>query len=228
MLRRRNLMFSVGLENYVQDSLNLWLDGIWNAGEGVHSDTLTSWVDLSGNCQPTPLGTGNTVEENCISSDGTPYGRVTVPDLDPINLNTFTLEVLFQRNGNETKNQVIIGRNYRKSYYINVYQGNLTCWFRNKGNVIYNETGTDKYLVQLTHTGSGFNAWLNGEKRAISNKASTLLTDTEKLDLFGYRGNNTQFDGSIFAVRLHSRILTDVELAQNYEVDKQRFGLAAQ
>lgn len=226
MLRRRNLMFSVGLENYVKDSLNLWLDGIWNAGKGVHSDTLTSWVDLSGNCQPTPLGTGNTAEENCISSDGTPYGRVTVPDLDPINLNTFTLEVLFQRNGHETVNQVIIGRNYTKSYYINIAKGELSCWTGGKSTIIYRKTGADKYLVQLTHTGSSLNAWLNGE-RAISNKANTLLTDPVQLNLFGYRGNNTTFDGSIFAVRLHRRILTDVELAQNYEVDKQRFGLAA-
>ena len=86
------------IDKYVHDSANLFLDGIWNAGEGVHSDTLTSWVDLSGNCQPTPLGTGNTVGENCITSDGTDNGRMIVPDLDPINLDTFTLEVLFKRN----------------------------------------------------------------------------------------------------------------------------------
>ena len=214
------------IDNYVHDCANLFLDGIWNIAKGVHSDTLTSWVDLSGNCQPTPLGTGSTVGENCITSDGTDNGRMTVPDLDPINLDTFTLEVLFKRNGNADTNQVIIGRAYTKSYYINTYSNNLTVWLggkQNNLNTVINET--DKFLVQITHTGSSFDIWLDGEK-VISDKSNTLITDTSKLNLFGYSGNNTKFMGSIFAMRLHNRVLTDAELMQNYEIDKARFELA--
>ena len=213
-----------GIDDYVHDSANLFLDGIWNAGEGVHSDTLTSWVDLSGNCQPTPLGTGNTVGENCITSDGTDNGRMIVPDLDPINLDTFTLEVLFKRNGNVDANQVIMGRLYTKSYYINTWSNSLAVWLGGKQNRLGAINGTDKFLIQITHTGSSFSIWLDGEK-VISNISNTILPDTSKLNLFGYSGNNTTFMGSIFAVRLHNRVLTDAEIAQNYEVDKQRFGL---
>ena len=213
-----------GFDNYIHDAANLFLDGIWNSAEGVHSDTLTSWVDLSGNCQPTPLMTGNSIEENCITSDGTDNGRMTVPDLDPINLGTFTLEVLFKRNGNTNANQVIMGRNNTKSYYLNTARNNLTVWLGDNENTFGVINGTDKFLVQLTYTGSSFSVWLDGEK-VISDKSNTILTDTSKLNLFGYSGNNTTFMGSIFALRLHNRVLTDVELAQNYEIDKARFGL---
>lgn len=214
------------LDDYVHDSANLILDGIWNSAEGVHSDTLAEgWVDLSGNCQPTPLGTGNTVGENCITSDGTGNGRMTVPDLDPINLDTFTLEVLFKINGNVDANQVIIGRLYTKSYYINTWSNNLAVWLGGKQNRLDGIiNGTDKFLVQITHTGSSFSVWLDGVK-VISNISNTILTDTSKLNLFGHSGNNTTFMGSIFAIRLHNRVLTDAEIAQNYEVDKERFGL---
>ena len=212
------------IDDYVHDAANLFLDGIWNAGEGVHSDILTSWVDISGNCQPTPLGTGNTVGENCITSDGTGNGRMTVPDVDPINLGTFTLEVLFKMNGNVDVNQAIIGRVYTKSYYINTWNNNLSVWLGGKPNRLGAINVTDKFLIQITHTGSSFSLWLNGEK-VISNRTNTILTDTSKLNLFGYSGNGTAFMGSIFALRLHNRVLTDAEIAQNYEVDKQRFGL---
>ena len=212
-----------GIDNYVQDSLNLWLDGICNNGKELHSGTLTSWVDLSGNCQPTPLGTGSTVGENCIASNGTDNGRMIVPDLDPINLGTFTLEVLFKINGNVNTNQSIIGRTYAKSYYINTWNSNLAIWLGGKQNrldVVINET--DKFLVQVTHTGSSFSIWLDG-KKVISDKSNTILSDTSKLNLFGYVGNNTKFMGSIFAIRLHKRALTDEEIAQNYEIDQSRF-----
>lgn len=213
------------IDNYVHDSADLILDGIWNSGKGVHSDTLTSWVDLSGNCQPTPLGTGNTVEENCITSDGTDNGRMTVPDLDPINLDTFTLEFLFKINGNTDDNQAIIGRNYTKSYYINTWENNLAVWLGGKQNRLDGIiNGTDKFLVQITHTGSSFSVWLDGVK-VISNISNTILTDTSKLNLFGHSANKTTFMGSIFAMRLHNRVLTDAELAQNYEVDKARFDI---
>ena len=214
------------VNNYVNDSINLWLDGVWNGGAWSHSDNLTSWVDLSGNCQPTPLGSGNTVSFNCITSNGSEAGRMTVPDLDPINLNTFTLELLCRKNGSNDINQVIIGRNYTKSYYINTWSDHLTSWLGNKTKNILSSgfTQGNKYLLQLTHTGSKWSAWVNGQK-VISDVSNTLLSDTAKLCLFGYAGNKTKFDGSIFAVRLHRRVLSEDELMKNYKIDKVRFGV---
>ena len=43
--------------------------------------------------------------------------------------------------------------------------------------------------------------------------------------LFGREDNQSHLEGSIMAVRIHNRILTDEELAKNYEIDKKRFDL---
>lgn len=214
------------IDSYVHDSANLFLDGIWNAGTGAHSDTLTAWVDLSGRCQPTPIGAGNTVEENCVKSNGTNDGRMTVPDVAPVELPQLTLELVFRKDTDNINNQVIAGRDYTKSYYVNTSKGSLSCWVGKSSNTIGNIIlETDEiYSFQLTHTGSTLNLFLNGQK-LINGKASTILADTAKLNLFGYVGNNTTFEGSLFAVRIHNRALTDEEVKRNYEIDKQRFGI---
>lgn len=211
------------IDDYVHDAANLFLDGIWNAGEGVHNDTLTSWVDLSGNCQPTPLNTGNTVGTNCITGDGTLYGRMTVPDVDPINLTTFTLELVFKHNS--TKGGVILDRNYVNSYYVNSSNNNTrhSVFIGKRENVISDIT--EQYRsIQVTCDGTSAEIWLNGVKK-IPNGLANAQSTTDNLVLFCRRSDGNGFDGSIYAVRIHNRILTDGELAQNYELDKARFGL---
>lgn len=214
------------IDSYVHDSANLILDGIWNAGVGEHSDTLTAWVDLSGNCQPTPLGAGNTVGENCVKSNGTNDGRMTVPDVAPVELPQFTLELVFCKDTNNMKNQAIAGRDYTKSYYVNTSNGALSCWVGKSSNTLNGVAlETERiYSLQLAHTGSALSVFFNGEKM-IESKSSTILADTAKLNLFGYAGNSTTFEGSLFAVRIHSRALTDAEIQKNYRIDKRRFGL---
>ena len=214
------------IDNYVQDSLNLWLDGICNNGKELHSDTLTSWVDISGNCQPTPLGTGNTVGTNCITSDGTDNGRMTVPDVDPIDLTRFTLELIYQKEGVNSENQVIMGRNHLTSYYVNTAGKSLITWIGAKNSYIgggLDETAI--HTLQLTCTGTTATAWVDGVKTVENFEANAQSTNSV-LRLFGGAATNVYFKGSILAVRLHNRILNDAELAQNYEIDKQRFGLA--
>ena len=144
----------------------------------------------------------------------------------PVELPQLTIELVFRKDTDNINNQVIAGRDYTKSYYVNTSKGSLSCWVGKSSNTIGNimlETG-GIYSFQLTHTGAALNLFFNGQK-IIDSKASTILADTAKLNLFGYVGNNTTFEGSLFAVRIHSRALTDAEIQKNYRVDKQRFGL---
>ena len=213
------------IDSYVHDGANLFLDGIWNAGEGVHSDTLTSWVDLSGNCQPTPLGTGNTVGENCIASDGTLNGRMTVPDVNPIDLTTFTLEVIYKNGSDSKANQVILGRFNKTSYYVNTANNALTTWIGGSAKTVaISLSNANVHTLQLTCVGTSATAWVDGVK-TTENYAANAKSTSDPLCLFGNPRTETCFNGSIMAVRIHNRILTDAELAQNYEIDKARFGL---
>lgn len=63
----------------------------------------------------------------------------------------------------------------------------------------------------------------NGEYVAKASTAS-FQTDTGKLELFGFSGNTTKFNGNIYAVRIHNRVLTNEELKHNFELDYLRFG----
>lgn len=126
-----NFQFKIKSLGYIIDSsTKIWLDGIYNNGfDSLHSDTLDNgWVDLSGNCDPTPLGSGNTILVNGIQSNGTENGRMTVSSLDPINFTgDSTIELVFNRLEG-TNNSVILGRNYQKTYYVNTSSTNIIVW----------------------------------------------------------------------------------------------------
>ena len=219
------------IHDYIVDSnTKLWLDGVNNNGLDVeHSNTLENgWVDLSGNCDPTPLGTGNTVLDNCVQSNGTVNGRISVPNVEPINITgDLTIELVYTRLDGKVSNTVILGRTYTKSYYVNTANNNLTFWTANKnaeyssGQVLSNK----KWYAQLVHnsTGNLNTIYLNNEYVAKASTAS-LQTDTGKFELFGFSGNTTTFNGNIYAVRIHNKILTNEELKHNFELDYLRFG----
>ena len=38
-------------------------------------------------------------------------------------------------------------------------------------------------------------------------------------------GAQTQFKGTIYCIRIYNRALTEEEIKQNYEIDKQRYGI---
>lgn len=231
LLRRRLLLGNkkASIHDYIVDNnTKLWLDGINNNGLDVeHSNTLENgWVDLSGNCDPTPLGAGNTVLDNCVQSNGAENGRISVPNVEPINITgDLTIELVYTRLDGQVSNSVILGRTYTKSYYVNTANNNLTFWTAGRrvetsGQVL----GNKKWYAQLIHnsTGNSNTMYLNNEYVAEAS-AVRLQTDTSKLDLFGFTGNKTTFNGNIYAVRIHNKILTNEELKHNFELDYLRF-----
>ena len=233
LLRRRLLLGNkkVSIHDYIVDSnTKLWLDGVNNNGLDVeHSNTLENgWVDLSGNCDPTPLGTGNTVLDNCVQSDGTDKGRISVPNVEPLDITgDLTIELVYTRLGSEVTNAVILGRTYTTSYYVNTANNNLTFWIAGQkaedksGQVLNNK----KWYAQMIHnsTGNLNTIYLNNEYVAEAS-VGRLQTNTGKLELFGFSGNGTKLNGNIYAVRIHNKILTNEELKHNFELDYLRFG----
>lgn len=206
----------------------LWLDGINNNGLDVeHSDTLVNgWVDLSGNCDPTPLGTGNSVLDNCVQSNGTVKGIMTVPTLDPINFTgDLTLEIVFKRASGNT-NAVIFGRDYKKSYYVNTANTNLTSWLSNVSITLANTipNGQKRSVQVVFENSTGLRKiYINGQLLLSNVQTAKLQTTTSLITLFGY-SNSAFLQGNLYAARLHNKALTAEELLQNYNTDNERFG----
>ena len=206
----------------------LWLDGINNSGLDVeHSSTLENgWFDLSGNCDPTPLGTGNTVLDNCVQSNGTTNGIMTVPTLDPINFTgDLTLELVFKRSSGKV-NAVVFGRNYKNSYYLNTANTNLTSWLSGKGVTLANTipNGQKCYVQVVFENSTGLRKiYINGQLLSSNVQTAKLQTSTSLITIFGY-ANGAFLQGNLYAARLHNKALTENELLQNYNIDNERFG----
>lgn len=206
----------------------LWLDGINNSGLDVeHSSTLENgWVDLSGNCDPTPLGTGNTVLDNCVQSNGTTNGIMTVPTLDPINFTgDLTLELVFKRSSGKV-NAVVFGRNYKNSYYLNTANTNLTSWLSNVSVTLANTipNGQKCYVQVVFENSTGLRkTYINGQLLSSNVQTAKLKKVEGLITIFGY-DNSVPLQGSLYAARLHNKALTDKELLQNYNIDNERFG----
>ena len=206
----------------------LWLDGINNNGLDVeHSSTLENgWVDLSGNCDPTPLGTDNTVLDNCVQSNGTTNGIMTVPTLDPINFTgDLTLELVFERSAGKV-NAVVFGRNYKNSYYLNTANTNLTSWLSNVSVTLANTipNGQKCYVQVVFENSTGLRkTYINGQLLSSNVQTAKLKKVEGLITIFGY-DNSAPLQGSLYAARLHNKALTENELLQNHNLDKQRFG----
>ena len=172
----------------------LWLDGINNNGLDVeHSSTLENgWVDLSGNCDPTPLGTGNTVLADCVQSNGTTNGIMTVPTLDPINFTgDLTLELVFKRSSGNV-NAVVFGRNYKNSYYLNTANTNLTSWLSNVSVTLANTipNGQKCYVQVVFENSTGLRkTYINGQLLSSNVQTAKLQTSTSLITIFGYANN---------------------------------------
>ena len=225
----QNFQFKINSLGYIIDSrTKIWLDGIYNNGfESLHSDTLDNgWVDLTGNCDPAPLGSGNAILVNGIQSNGTENGIMTVSSLDPINFTgNLTIELVFNRLEG-TANSVILGRNYQKTYYVNTSSTNITVWSAGS-----NITGTNyialnniNYLQFTLESSTKLSSlFFNGE--VVSTKTlNNISADSSSLQLFGYSGNKTTFNGNIYSLRIHNRILSESELLTNFNLDFNRFG----
>ena len=75
--------------------------------------------------------------------------------------------------------------------------------------------------IAITQNANGCKCYQNG---VFKNNKSSVYTSGSYQKIRNYIGTEVM-TGKIFAIRLHKRALTDAELAQNYEIDKARFGL---
>lgn len=68
---------------------------------------------------------------------------------------------------------------------------------------------------------------MNGTVYQISSSSRNISAPSfsNNIRIGGRYAGNLAFVGGIHCIRLYSRTLTDAEVAANYAVDKERFGL---
>jgi len=220
---------------YVSDGLILHYDGINNTGVG-HSNTTTTWKDLSGNGNDGTLFHTNPTgswTNNGLIFDGSANNWVRSVQLNPEQI---TIEVVYEVSQLKGKEQEIVcnfesggvginintanqiqGEGYISGYrYVSSVVPTLnsirqtTLTYDNATLKLYNQS----LLAQSLNVAGSIGEAANNTVFALGGNPTGLNVDTQYM-----------FSGKIYNVRIYNRALTDEEITKNYFIDKQRFGI---
>lgn len=241
------------LDDYVQDGLVAWLDGICNAGVDLpHDSSATTWVDLSVRKSGVQLTTNDSSHWTddgyyfCLGSPESNYKRSyaylrQTLSLGKVGTIEFASDVdLTQRNPTSVNNYV--GRFV--SYVTGESSGDYSdSCIRNQGDNQL-EWNADQWSgttwqnrVKTTPKWDGKHAaFVMSEdaytsfKAGVRDQSKARATVTEIPKLYWMIANKyadstaaNQITGTMKALRLYNRPLSDEEVAQNYKADVARF-----
>lgn len=214
--------------NYVKDGMVLHFDGINNAGTG-HSDSATMWKDSSGNGHD---GIISGLEFFAWEPKAL-YSQVTAANLNAnvnssLNLNGSPRTYYFTISDVATTSAVTLGDTTGTAtndgiFVYNTYtEKRVTAAGRTR--ILYAFTGEPIKNYAIAIDMDYFKLYVNGELYQSIANLDGLNGST--LRLFGGK-SPTQSSKSMkmYNFIAYNRALTDTEIQQNYNVDKDRFGI---
>lgn len=226
---RQGIMGGKGLsaKSYVQDGLIAMWDGIENAGWGTHDANATVWKGLVGEGVDLELQGGATWTDKGLHFDGTGVAIADNPSHGWTGVGTLeTVQFLEKTNGaaacvaniGDTWSSFAV---FFNSYNVNIegLGGVQPRRAINQQSLLLGKTAT---ITRRSQANIAINAVEyasdNGNWISELNSGKTLI---------GARADMTRAltDCDVFCVRVYNRALTADEIAHNYAVDKERFGL---
>lgn len=194
--------------------------------------TGTTWDDLSGNnLNGTATGTFptfNSSNEGNLVFNSTP---ISVGNSSIFNLTNLTLSVWFKTTA--TRNQILIGKSYLTSYYLNVAPNatpsasTFSFWTNNSELVTSGKTTLGDgnwHNITATMSGTAKTTYYDG-LQATTGTGTVPATDIRNLIIGNSEVLNNSFSGSMANVLVYNRALSSSEVISNYNAYKSRFGL---
>ena len=223
--------------DYVQDGLYYQLDGIENAGRGVHSATASSWTDLTGNGRNAALVNSTAWQSTALYLYGkTGDGMAKILGLP--SMTAFTFEIVHRLDAYEDYGRCFESEPYgtaaKRFSCMNGASSDITkCAFNLASDsdipIFPISTVARSFAVVPAKSGNiyGPKVYLNGEYANTAFPGSATSPQLASYIDVANRSNNPNrgFDMAVFAIRCYNRILTDAEIAANYAIDKARFNL---
>ena len=226
---------------YVKNGLELLLDGIDNTGNG-HSNTTTTWSDLSGNGKNGTLKnmTASSAwnEDSLVFDENNAYVLIAPMNYDKVTLELVMSEETINDEVESIFNNINTG-GYRilklanKKLAFDVYITEEKAYkYPNRWETGYFKAEANtKYSISGTYNGEKITNRVNSEYDYL-NIIGTIKTTTK--DTYMVIGGNPygtslqadeKFTGTIYSARMYSRALTDEEQSTNYLADKARYNL---
>lgn len=208
-LKMLNIMAKNPLKNpYVQSGLIFLLDGL-----DISSSTL--WVDKIGGIQYIPQGSvlkGN----NCFIFPGS-NGSYMLGN-----------SILQGISGNDYTIEIVMSMTKQGLGYI-FYQGQAGLHLVWDGSAFTTQTGTspkiqsafDSYIA--TYSIFRYGGYKN--LQPLTPSGSDYWGNEATYSVIGGAANGRCFGGSIYAIRVYNRVLTQEEISQNQQSDIERFGI---
>ncbi len=238
---------SATLNRYATDGLVVWLDGIWNAGKGVHSASATTWANLANPANNAAItanassGWHNDGYYFCYASSKPSYAQL-VSATPAMTQATFEFAVDAQAADQKSLNwgSTFISSNAQSddqricaiSATEIRFKGDK--WTGNSTRPSISGWSWKQASFTLAETGAGnFKAYDQGIPKTAGAAATSGTTSIpETRWMIGSRLNQNdeprQFTGTMRSVRIYDRALSPAEVAQNAAADAARFeGTAA-
>jgi len=211
--------------SYVTDGLEAMWDGLENAGLGQeHDNAATVWKDLSGNAFDWNLTPGNSE----WASDGLVLKEKGAGSTTDENKSIFkgkvrTIEFVYENSKKRHGIILALGSLGRTAYLYTDADGRVGYYDYQGQLVPLNET----IAYSVTYKGTGDNpegvnsAWVNGAEE--KNDGMGDYWNIGNLYLGSRGGNDCPAKGTIKAIRIYSRVLSNDERSANYKADAVRY-----
>ncbi len=225
--------------DYVKNGLQVWYDGVDNAGVGQHGGAAAGWTDLSGNgndavaVAPGLGWTANACTNNAEglqSGDGGLFrlGNAVAPI---IAARTFTLEMAFTPNF--AKSRSVLFGSYDGAVGFNLEEtdaGTFRIFYNNRPNIVSTVPlmKDEEVVISLVSTTNSAVIYRNGVAvyrydGAIDETATLAAIADPAYYLGGEKlRNGFAFRGAIHSFRLYDRALTSAEVLRNTRLDQRR------
>lgn len=211
---------------YVDNGLIIHLDAENNTGTG-HSNTITTWTDLSENRNDFSIyGTDTTSwKDNYLYLDGVDdYVSKTNITVDGKN-GTVEMIAKFISGTYMFRSDASSYRTYIKPSIVTKGSSSTVVTFNKPED--YQENVASRVLTYYTNSlnESFVNAYFNNNKSEEVSFSGTDDGSYISLGSFYATSANQSASMNLYGVRIYDRALTDEEIAINYEIDKHRFNL---
>ena len=223
MLRRRNLMAQktgYSLDSYVHDRIVSFADAEW----GLDGSTLKNLV--GDDYGMTIIGSLPYTDKG-LTFDGKSNNYIKVPAFSELaNTEEFTCEMAVNLTNIQATQRILFLRNFFEFF---VRNGRINTDLHFDGEPRENLQGNANTgfitFAAVFKANSYQRLFINGVQVASTSAVSPSSVPASGTIGQG-KGNYPMADGSKFYnMRVHKRALTNEELAQNYEVDRARFGI---
>ena len=225
------------------ENLLLHLDAIENAGAGTHADSPTTWVDLAGSHTVTESGSAGFRADAWTADGSSSFKGFSDAVKEALTAQTFTLEMVISHPSSQNSYEywaylgassgsrqlvVDLRKNDSSNKLVQGLQYRAGAWDNAAKVPVNSGMGWDKrqYIAVVCNGGDAATAYYDGANQFHSISGTTAPSTNQFTIGASFDGANTLYDGAeICAVRMTSRALTADELARNFFVDSQRFGL---